>query len=91
MTENFLDNLAADRFEYHVGALFAYAKYRRLDGKLYIDKVETPEELRGTGVAGRLMQHVVDFAKEEGLEVIPVCSYAQAWLSRQNQPKEPKP
>lgn len=91
MTGIFKNNAKESRFEYHIGAAFAYAAYRRKDGKLFIDKVEAPQELRGTGAASALMQHVVDFAKAERLQVVPVCSYAVAWMRRNSQPPAPKP
>jgi predicted GNAT family acetyltransferase len=32
--------------------------------------------LRGQGIARKLMDKVVEFAKEEGLKIKPTCSYA---------------
>lgn len=78
----FKDNPAAHRFEYHVGEQVAYADYRRKDGTLYIDYVEAPTVLRGTGAAGRLMQHIMAAAQKEKLNVVPICGYAAAWISR---------
>lgn len=82
MAETFTDNTAANRFELQVGTATAYADYRREGGTLFIDYVEAPQELRGTGAAGRLMQHIVDTAKSENLNITPICGYAATWLSR---------
>ena len=38
--------------------------------------------LRGTGAAGRLMRGVMETARAEGLKVVPICSYASAWIRR---------
>lgn len=84
MSETFTDNSAANRFELQVGTSTAYADYRREGGTLFIDYVEAPQELRGTGAAGRLMQHIVDTAKSENLNITPICGYAATWLSRNN-------
>lgn len=78
----FSDNQAQRRFEYKVGEAFAYAAYRREGKTLFIDYVEAPPELRGTGAAGKLMEHIVDFAKTEKLEIVPICGYAAQWLRR---------
>ncbi|TAL31823.1 MAG: N-acetyltransferase [Alphaproteobacteria bacterium] len=91
MTARFIDNAEKNRFEYHVGTSFAYANYRRKGKELFIDKVEAPVELRGTGAAGNLMQNIVGLAKAEGLVIVPVCSYAAAWMQRRQKPRAPKP
>ncbi len=33
-------------------------------------------ELRGQGIAGKLLQKVVDKARNENLTIVPLCSYA---------------
>ncbi len=76
------DNPADGRFEWREGGHIAFVDYRRADGRLIIDHVEAPSELRGTGAAGRLMQAVADFAHGEGVKITPLCSYARAWLQR---------
>jgi predicted GNAT family acetyltransferase len=73
---------AAGRFEIGEGADTVFARYRRTPGRLYIDHVEAPPHLRGTGAAGALMEAVVDHAHAEGREIVPVCGYAAAWLKR---------
>ncbi|CAN5258369.1 GNAT family N-acetyltransferase [soil metagenome] len=34
-----------------------------------------PPEHRGRGVAGRLVRHALDYAREQGLKVIPSCPF----------------
>ncbi|MGH6956036.1 MAG: GNAT family N-acetyltransferase [Caulobacteraceae bacterium] len=62
-----------------------FADYRRDGGRLVIDHVEAPDALRGTGAAGRFMEALVEQAKAEGVEIVPICSYAAAWLARHPQ------
>lgn len=78
----FKNNTAQSRYELHVGAHVAYASYRRTNQTLYIDYVEAPPELRGTGAAGQLMSRIVDDAKALHLDIVPICGYAAAWLRR---------
>ena len=40
------------------------------------------ESLRGQGVAGKLMQAVVDYAKAQGKQISPTCSYAVKWFEK---------
>ncbi len=76
------DNKALSRFELDVDGHIAFADYRRADGRLAIDHVETPAALRGGGVAAKVMQGVAVQARQEGLKVTPICSYAVAWFQR---------
>ncbi|MDB5455881.1 MAG: N-acetyltransferase, partial [Caulobacter sp.] len=34
------------------------------------------------GAAGRLMEEVAKVARAEGMKITPLCSYAAAWLKR---------
>lgn len=47
------------------------------DTNLIIDHTVVKDELRGQGIAGELVEKVVNYAREEGKKVIPVCSYAK--------------
>ncbi len=76
------DNPAASRFELEEAGALAYADYRREPGRWVIPYVYAPPELRGSGTAGRLMEGVAARARAEGVRILPVCSYAAAWLRR---------
>ncbi len=41
-----------------------------------------PPELRGGGIAGRLVKHALDHARREGWNVRPGCSFVEAFISR---------
>lgn len=82
MTDTFKNNTSNSRFEYHKEGAFAFANYRTTDNTLYIDYVEAPPELRGTGAASELMGHVFDHAQQHGLRIVPICGYAAAWMKR---------
>jgi hypothetical protein len=71
-----------DRYEMDEQGLTSWADYRRSGERLYIDHVESPPALRGTGAAGRLMAAVAAAARANGLKVTPICGYAAAWLAR---------
>jgi predicted GNAT family acetyltransferase len=82
MTGSFRDNVTQSRYEYQVDNHIAVAMYRKENNVLYIDYVEAPEALRGTGAAGRLMEYVVTTAQAENLRIVPICGYAASWLKR---------
>jgi predicted GNAT family acetyltransferase len=77
-----IDNTGAHRFELEEGGQTAFAEYHVRDDTLYIDYVESPPALRGTGTAGRLMEGVMKAAHIRDYKVIPVCGYAAAWIKR---------
>jgi predicted GNAT family acetyltransferase len=76
------DNVAANRFELIEDGHMAHADYRRERGRLFIDHVFTPPELRGRGAAGRLMEGLARLAADRGESITPICSYAAVWLQR---------
>ncbi|MDB5431127.1 MAG: N-acetyltransferase [Caulobacter sp.] len=82
MTDAFRDNREENRFELEVDGLLAFADYQRRDGRLVIPHVEADMALRGTGAAGWLMEKVALAARQEGAKIVPLCSYAAAWLRR---------
>jgi hypothetical protein len=71
-----------DRYEMDEQGLTSWADVRRSGERMYIDHVESPPELRGTGAAGRLMAALAADARAKGLKVTPICGYAAAWLRR---------
>jgi uncharacterized protein len=76
------DNPSRHRFEMVEQGQTVFADYRRDGGRLFIDHVEAPISLRGAGAAGRFMEGLVAAAKAEGSTIVPICSYAVAWLRR---------
>jgi uncharacterized protein len=82
MTATLNDNAEAGRFEMSEGGQVVFADYRRGPGRLFIDHVEAPLALRGSGAAGRLMAAIVQRAENDGEQIVPVCGYAAAWLRR---------
>lgn len=82
MTNALYYNADKSRYELVEDGHTVFANCREKDDVLYIDYVEAPQELRGTGAAGRLMQQLTDMADQKGLKIIPICGYAASWLGR---------
>jgi uncharacterized protein len=78
----FTDNTERQRFELEQDGYVAYAEYRLVGNILQIPHVYAPPELRGTGVAGTLMRHVLEHARSQHWKVAPICSYASTWMER---------
>jgi uncharacterized protein len=82
------DNQSASRYELRIDGQTAFANYHRTDDVLYIDYVEAPPALRGTGAASQLMIGVMAHAKQNNLKVFPICSYAVSWLRKHPEYKD---
>ena len=75
-------NPAENRFETWIDGYLSKADYIQ-DGKNFvITHVGVHPELRGQGVAARIVQVSLEYAKEKSLRVIPMCSYAAAYIRR---------
>lgn len=82
MTDTFRHNPELSRYELEVDGLLAVADYQRSGHRLVIPHVEADPALRGKGAASRLMEQVASTARAEGMRITPLCSYAAAWLQR---------
>jgi uncharacterized membrane protein YoaK (UPF0700 family)/predicted GNAT family acetyltransferase len=76
------DNQAESRFELSEDGHLAELDYRLNGKRLVLIHTETPVELEGRGLGGRLVAAAVDRAKREGLTVVPLCPFARGWLER---------
>ena len=80
--EPFRDNSAAQRYELTHDGGVSWCDYRVAPNGVVLTHVETPYELRGRGHAAKLMAAIVEHAREKGLKLQPLCSYAVAYLQR---------
>ncbi|MCS6880379.1 MAG: GNAT family N-acetyltransferase [Oscillochloridaceae bacterium] len=75
-------NPAAQRFEALVEGQLSVAEYR-LDGRrILFTHTEVPPALRGQGVAAKVVRAALDYARESGLIVVPLCWYVDAFIRR---------
>ena len=75
-------NPAENRFETYIDDKLSKLDYIQ-DGKNFvITHVGVHPELRGQGVAGKIVEVGLEYAKEKSLRVIPMCSYAAAYIRR---------
>lgn len=50
--------------------------------RMIIDHTEVSDELRGQGVGKQLVAAAVEFARERGITVLPLCPYAKSVFGR---------
>ncbi len=75
-------NEAENRFEAMVEGHLALAAYEPTEGALVLNHTFVPPELRGRGVAEKLVRAALAHASREGLRVVPACSYVDAFIRR---------
>ena len=75
-------NAAGHRFEARVDGHLAVAEYERDGASLILTHTFVPPELRGRGLAEKLVRPALEYARNEGLAVVPACSYVAAFIQR---------
>jgi predicted GNAT family acetyltransferase len=75
-------NATLNRFEFDVAGGTAVAFYRLADGVVSITHTEVPFALRGQGIGSQMMHGVLQNVREQGLRVVPRCSFAADFIQR---------
>jgi predicted GNAT family acetyltransferase len=80
-----IHNEAEARFEVVINGYPSKLDYILEKDTMVMTHVGVHPELRGRGVAGRLTQFALEYAKAKSLRVIPMCPYVGAYLRRNPQ------
>lgn len=72
----------ARRFEALADGQLCRADYRMAGDVMHIVHTEVPYKLEGRGLAGQVVQAALDYARANGLKVVPVCGYVRAYMRR---------
>ena len=75
-------NVAEHRFETTVGGFLAVAEYELTAGIVVFTHTFVPGELRGRGVAEKLVRAALEWARGERRRVVPACSYVARFIER---------
>ncbi len=70
------------RFQAVVDGQTCVIDYELQNGVMAVTHTGVPPPLEGRGIAGRLMEAVLEHAKTDGLKVAPLCSYARGYMER---------
>ncbi len=77
-----IHNVAENRFETWVDGSYSKLEYIQDGRNFVITHVGVHPELRGQGIAGRIVEVSLEYAREKSLRVIPMCSYAASFIRR---------
>jgi predicted GNAT family acetyltransferase len=56
--------------------------YRREGDVIALDHTEVDEDFEGEGVGSALVRHALDAAREDGIGVLPFCSFTRSYMER---------
>jgi predicted GNAT family acetyltransferase len=56
--------------------------YRLLESVMTITHTGVPQVVGGRGIAAQLVSAALNFARQQGLRIVPACSYAAAYFRR---------
>jgi predicted GNAT family acetyltransferase len=80
---------AGQRFFVKMEGFEAVLMYRRSNGEIDLYHTYVPEVFRGRGVAEQLCRAAFEYAKAEGLQVVPSCSYISGAYLKRHKEYEP--
>ena len=76
------NNALLSRFESLVNGKLALLDYRIEQGTIFLRYVEVPVEEQGRGIASKVTQAALKFARDNGLTVVPHCPFIASYVSR---------
>jgi len=75
-----IHNEAGHTFEVWIDGYLSRLEYMQDDKNFVITHVGVHPEFRNQGLAGKIVEAGLKYAKQNSLRVIPMCSYAAAYI-----------
>ncbi len=75
-------NTAEHRFEAEFEGKLSVADYVLREGEMTMTHTYTPPEIRGRGIAEKLVRAALEHAREQRWRVVPACSYVDRFIQR---------
>jgi len=76
------DNPDRHRFELDADGHVAFSNYTRAGNVITIQHTEVPKELGGRGIGSALARGVLEFARGQGLKVVPHCPFVKSYIDK---------
>ena len=70
------------RIETYVEEMLSKVEYQIADGRIYYYHTEVPPELEGRGIASEMAKFALEYARDQGLGVVPLCPFVEAYIRR---------
>lgn len=75
-------NLQARRFEIEKDSHLSVVEYELMEGKIIFTHTGVPDALSGQGIGSRLAKAGLDYAKQNRLQVVALCSFISAYINK---------
>lgn len=75
-------NTERKRFEIQLGEQMALVSYIVGSSEIIFTHTEVPRSYQGLGVAAKLTKVALDYAREQGMRIRPICQYTAAYIKR---------
>ena len=83
-----VNNTAKSRYEIDTAGVLSIADYVTQGDVITFTHTLTPPELRGRGIAARLIHGAMEDVKAKGLKVVPACWFVAEYIVRNPQYRE---
>lgn len=77
-----VNNTDLQQFELHVNGYTGIITYHLKGAVIELFHTEIPEPLRGNGLATMLTEHVLNYAKDNHLLIIPYCPFISHYIDQ---------
>ena len=78
-------NSAENRYEAIVDGHLCVAEYAAKEDTMIFTHTFVPPELRGQGIAERIVRFALDDVRTKKLKVVPACSYVERFIQRHSE------
>jgi predicted GNAT family acetyltransferase len=77
-----IDNREQHRFEVNIDGSTAHLEYRLWSNFISLIHTHVPGALEGRGIGGALARTGLEYAREHGIKVVPLCPFVRSYLER---------
>ena len=77
-----INNAEAGRFEIDLDGEVAFTEYRHTERGILFPHTLVPVSAEGRGVGGKLARAALDWARSQGQQVLPVCTFIAGFIMR---------
>lgn len=82
MKSPIVHNQKENQFEWKMNGKSAVVDYFLNNNIMTITHTYVPRSLEGQGIGAALAKQALDYALENGMKIIPACSFIQVYLAR---------
>lgn len=82
MAETVENNKSENRFQTEVDGFLAFIDYALNETTITLIHTEVPAELGGKGLGGKVVKAALDYARDQGLKVIPQCPFVAHYIEK---------